>query len=54
MGFKAVWGFDPEEVERASRRLERDQEESCELEVLTNAPRSFEEQVYVLRRLFRL
>jgi hypothetical protein len=66
MSFKAVWGFDPEEVEKARRRLEPTGDvpgEPCEErteEDITNddrtarIPSGFEAQIYELRRMFRL
>ena len=59
MAMKAVWGFDPDEVERAQGRLrpgaEGDESFYDALQERTaRLPRDASSQVYELRRLFRL
>jgi hypothetical protein len=59
VGFKSVWGFDPEEVIRA-QKLSRTQPEPAELgydaheEQAALVPSEIDSQIYELRRIFRL
>ena len=59
MSFKAVWGFDPDEVIKAQRawRAEPDIRESMSNEMEEHAARvpvDVYSQIYELRRMFRL
>ena len=64
MGFKAVWGFDPEEVVQARKasRPEADQRPGHEatpdlnldVELGVKVPSGTAAQIYELRRMFRL
>lgn len=59
MSFKAVWGFDPDEVIRAQslQRAEPDTHESTYSEIEEQAARipvDIHSQIYELRRMFRL
>jgi len=59
MSFKAVWGFDPDEVIRAQRvrRAEPDTHEFTHNEIEEQAARipvDVFSQIYELRRMFRL
>lgn len=65
MSFKAVWGLDPEEVEKAKQRPQTAGDFSCDLDEerpdedlasvhWAKIPASFEAQIYELRRIFRL
>jgi len=65
MSFKAVWGFDPEEIEKARQRYEVADDSPCELGVerpvedfvsdgWAGIPSGAEAQIYELRRMFRL
>lgn len=62
-GFKTVWGFDPDDVEKAKQRVtpmvdfgNLDEEQAGENFPSgpgVRIPSSFEAQVYELRRIFR-
>jgi hypothetical protein len=62
-GFKAVWGFDPDDVEKAKQGVTPigdvgnfDDEqfgENYPSDQVVGIPFSFEAQVYELRRIFR-
>jgi hypothetical protein len=59
VGFKAVWGFDPDEVAKAqalSRGVaQKDQTVNCiDAERAAQIPRDTESQVLELHRIFRL
>lgn len=59
MSFKAVWGFDPEEVMKEQRTFQReaDRVDPCAedgFEDMAVAPFGDDAQVYELRRMFRL
>jgi hypothetical protein len=57
MSFKAVWGFDPEEVMKAQQTSRENREEPVaedELDGLTVTPYGDDAQIYELRRMFRL
>jgi hypothetical protein len=59
MSFKAVWGFDPDEVERAraafSQRTDSDKSaHNIAEEQAARIPPSPNFQIYELRRIFRL
>lgn len=65
MSFKAVWGFDPTEIEKAKQRYEAADDSPCELGVerqnedvagddCAEIPSGAEAQIYELRRMFRL
>jgi hypothetical protein len=59
MSFKAVWGFDPDEVIRAQslQRAEPDTDESTYNDLKEQAARVAADvysQIYELRRMFRL
>jgi hypothetical protein len=59
VGFKSVWGFDPDEVIRA-QKLSRTQPDPAELVYDANEeqavliPSEIDSQIYELRRIFRL
>lgn len=62
-GFKTVWGFDPDDVEKAKQRViptsdfgslgEKQSGENFPNDQEVGIPFSFEAQVYELRRIFR-
>lgn len=62
-GFKAVWGFDPDDVEKAKQRVtpiddsgnfdEEHAGENFPRDQVVRIPFSVEAQVYELRRIFR-
>ena len=62
-GFKTVWGFDPDDVEKAKQQVTPmrdfgnfDAEQAAEnfpSDQVVRIPFSFEAQVYELRRIFR-
>jgi len=59
MSFKAVWGFDPDEVTRAQslQRAKPDNDESTYNDLEEQAarvPTDVYSQIYELRRMFRL
>jgi hypothetical protein len=65
MSFKAVWGFDPEEIDKAKVRDKLSHDFPIELgregpgedpasDDWAGMPSSFEAQIYELRRIFRL
>jgi len=59
VGFKSVWGFDPDEVIRA-QKVSRTQPDPAELvynaheEKAALIPSEIDSQIYELRRIFRL
>lgn len=62
-GFKTVWGFDPDDVEKAKQRVvptgdfgnfgEKQSGDNFPNDQEVGIPFSFEAQVYELRRIFR-
>jgi hypothetical protein len=65
MSFKAVWGFDPEEIEKAKQRCQLADDSPCELgaerpnwdfasDDWAEIPSRVEAQINELRRMFRL
>ena len=62
-GFKAVWGFDPDDVEKAKQPVtpmgdfgnfdEEQAGENFPSDQVVRIPFSFEAQVFELRRIFR-